>query len=238
MRQCADFSATYSQSPLTIFSLLSHLIGIPFTHDGTTTLYVAFTPPIFPIAHGQPLAALATRLLIYSACVMTFVATTPDTYPSVSMYVASPPATTVGAYHFGPTTHRVLDWTMDEADSLATWLITTCEDVYAERFDLTQVDRLGFASQLAHDDPNWNPTSDISPDTAAAITLAFYQHRRYDATITTRPNVGAIPGDIVEVTADPLTGYRRILAITHNFDRTRAVYTHTYQLAAYANVGQ
>jgi len=238
MRQPADFSTTYSDSPHNIFSLLSHLIGVPYSDDDTTFLNVSLTPPTFSISYGQPLAALATRLLLYTACIMTFEATTPDTYPSVSMYVASPPNTTAGAYQFSPTTHPVLDWTMDDADTLASWITTTCEDVYAERFDLTQVDRLGFASQLAHDDPNWNPDSDISPDTAARITLAFYQHRRYDATITTRPNVGAIPGDIIHVTADPITGYRRILAITHNFDRTRAVYPHTYHLAAYANLGQ
>jgi len=232
-RQLADFSTTFRTAPASLINFICHLIGIPYLDDASATLQAVLTPPTFTITHGQSLASLLTRILDYTGCAIFFDSPSPASYPSVRMRVFTPTTTTTGAYQFGPSAHPILDWTVDDADQLGTWFTAIFQSDYGEAFDYPHLNALGFPSQLSAYDPNWNSSSDIQPPLAATIMRTFSQHMAHQGSITTRPHVGAEPGDVVYVSADPLAGYYRIIAIAHAFDTySRPAYTHTYQLAA------
>ncbi len=191
-----------------------------------------------------PLAALALILqgqhADSAASTQLFVSKLPTPTPAATATPAvpglfiSPLSTPAGmTIQFGPSAHPILDWTVDDADQLGTWFTAIFQSDYGEAFDYPHLNALGFPSQLSAYDPNWNSSSDIQPPLAATIMRTFSQHMAHQGSTTTRPHVGAEPGDVVYVSADPLAGYYRIIAIAHAFDTySRPAYTHTYQLAA------
>lgn len=233
-RTPAQFTAKLRTSPSNTLWYIHSLLGMPFADDGSPYLFTPGYAPTYLIQSGAPLLAPVRRVLEHTgtALIAQPQEATLDAYPALQGYAFTPPTGTAGAYAFGPDLaggqHRILSWQVDDAETPA-WYIAMHEATYAEEIDLDTANRLAFARQLVREEAL---ADHLAPALIAPLLAARYAAGAHVGRITTRPHVGAEPGDIVQIDAAPLWGYRRILAIRRQYHRERQEYTHTYTLGA------
>ena len=245
-RAPAQFTAKISAGPASTIIALLALVGLPYTDDSSPNLYAPALPPTYLVQSGAPLLATLRRILEHTGTALLPQAqeATLAAYPALRGYAFTPGVNTAGAYAFGPSDHRILSWQVDDAET-PTWFIALHQATYAEAIDYDTANRLAFARQVVREEAL---TDHLTPSDIAPILADRYAAASHVGRITTRPHVGAEPGDVVEIDAAPLTGYRRILAIRRQYQRTgeshgftstgsrrstsQHLYEHTYTLGA------
>lgn len=209
--------------------------GFVYSDDGSPSLTVSGTAPVFALDTGRPWGELISRVLDYTGCEVKFYVdeTEEESWPSARAYVFTPNDSSVYSYG-GQGEHLIIAAEYGQDDQRGGRFQVFGDGQFAESFDFEEISDLGFCRTLKTYEPRYTGAEDVTVQDRASFEKERARWRSFSGQIAVPNNVGQELFDVVTISDDRagLSGApRRILGIRKRYDSRKSLYL------AYLNLG-